>query len=139
MSSARASELLSDVSPAMNRFRALLPESPFPGAVALEVLFEGLCRVQSSPDSRTALSLCSSITQFAKDVGIRSPSHLGEVLNGKRRGSCQGWRGHRSFFPEALPQQQVTLIPMTDSEQQDQLSLWDPMLLDLADFLEAEA
>ena len=68
MSSARASELLSDVSPAMNRFRALLPESPFPGAVALEVLFEGFCRVQSSPDSRTALSLCSSITQFAKDA-----------------------------------------------------------------------
>ena len=124
MSAQLARSLLPQDCAAMARF---LEHAGVEGIVSLDVLFPGSV-LEVSMELGTALDPCCSPTQFAKDVGISSVSHLGEAVRGKRQ-SCQGWRGHQSFIPEALPEHQMTVLtPLFDSAQQDPLMLCLPAI-----------
>ena len=124
MSAQLARSLLPQDCAAMARF---LEHAGVEGIVSLDVLFPGSV-LEVSMELGTALDPCCSPTQFAKDVGISSVSHLGEAVRGKRQ-SCQGWIGHESFNTEALPTHQMALLtPLFEPSQHDLLMLCPPAI-----------
>jgi hypothetical protein len=76
--------------PALERFHGLLEEHP--AGVPLALLFPDAC-TREVEDGKRVLVPSGRYSQFATDVGIKSASHLGEVLRGSRDGCCHGWRG----------------------------------------------
>ena len=115
--------------PARERFNTLVVQCPTLGGVPLSQLFPDATVVQCGPSSCT-LSLLPNCGagQFARDVGIRHPQHLGEMIRGSGgRRSCCGWTGGVKM--PGMPIVQALEQPMQAASLLESLARKVPMVV----------